>query len=544
MLWSLIKVVLFFCVIAFLAWGAGQLMSADGALRVSFANTEFTLGPLQTVIAAILLILVVWIVIKLLGLLVAVLRFLNGDETAVSRHFSRSRERKGLNALSDAMLALASGEGKEARSKAERAEKYLNRPDLTRLLVAQGAEMTGDRSTAEGVYKELLTDDRTRFVGVRGLMKQRLEDGDTDTAMALAEKAFALKPKHVETQDTLLRLQAGKHDWTGARRTLGAKLKHGSMPRDVHKRRDAVLALSEARDLLAADSDIKARENAIEANRLSPDLIPAAVLASREYIRNNQTRYATRVIKKAWEAQPHPDLAAAFAEIAPDETPEQRVRRFHTLTRLKPDHPETRMLLAELHIANEDFPAARRALGDLATAHPTARSVTIMAAIERGEGADDAVVRGWLARAVSVPRGPQWVCDNCHSVHSGWEPICGNCGAFDTLSWREPREGMVAMPVQAEMLPLIVGREEGHAEVAMPEKEQTALSSDVPPAPGHPDPAPSVATADVSEGDAEKTSGEPVPPVSEDRTPTATSVPEAEVIVPQEQRDEENAKRN
>ena len=51
-------------------------------------------------------------------------------------------------------------------------------------------------------------------------------------------------------QDTLLRLQADAHDWSGARETLRAKLKYGSIPRDVFKRRDAVLALSEAQDVL------------------------------------------------------------------------------------------------------------------------------------------------------------------------------------------------------------------------------------------------------------------------------------------------------
>ena len=62
------------------------------------------------------------------------------------------------------------------------------------------------------------------------------------------------------------------------------------------------------------------------------------------------------------------------------------------------------MLMAELHIAAEDFPEARRALGDLAETNPTARSLTIMAAIERGEGSDDAVVRGWLAKALNASR--------------------------------------------------------------------------------------------------------------------------------------------
>ncbi len=481
MLWSLLKIVLFICIIAALALGAELLMEASGSVVVSIANVEFTLGPLQLVVAALLLVLAVWLLIKLVGLLVALIRFLNGDETAVSRYFDRNRERKGFDALSDGMLALASGEGKVALAKAERAERYLHRPQLTNLVAAQAAEMMGDRRRAEKVYKALLVDDRTRFVGVRGLLGQKLAEGDTDTARKLAEKAFALKPKHGETQDLLLQLQAGQHDWSGARRTLGAKLKYGTLPRDVHKRRDAVLALSEAKDVLDEGKTIEAREAAIEANRLSPDLIPAAAMAARGYTQNGQPKYATRVLRKAWEAQPHPDLAAAFADINPSETPYERIKRFTVLTRIKPDHPETRMLLAELNIADENFPAARRALGDLATADPTARSVTIMAAIERGEGADDAIVRGWLTRALSVSRGPQWVCDNCHTIHAHWGPVCDSCGAFDTLAWTVPRAGEVAMPVSTEMLPLIVGQIEQPA----PPPQDTNVSAESE-APGDP----------------------------------------------------------
>ncbi len=39
----------------------------------------------MSVIAAILLVIAVWLFLKLFGLLMAVLRFLNGDETAISR---------------------------------------------------------------------------------------------------------------------------------------------------------------------------------------------------------------------------------------------------------------------------------------------------------------------------------------------------------------------------------------------------------------------------------------------------------------------------
>jgi HemY protein len=466
MLWSLVKFLIFIGIVAGLSVGAMYLMETGAGVRIAIANMEFTLGPVQAVIAALILFLLVWLVIRLAGLLVAVLRFLNGDETAISRWFDRNRERKGYEALADGLMALASGESRVAMSKAAKAERYLKRPELTNLITAQAAEMAGDRRKAEEVYKRLLADDRTRFVGVRGIMKQKIAEGDSAMALKLAEKAFALKPRHEETQDVLLRLQAEQHDWKGARKTLSTKLKYGALPRPVHRRRDAVLALGEAKDIVDEQKSIEAREAAIEANRLSPDLVPAAAMAARAYMEQDQRRYATRVLKKAWGASPHPDLATAFAEIEPDETPKQRLKRFEALTKQNPGHVETRLLLAELNVAAQDYAAARKALGDLTETMPNARVLALLAAIERGEGAPDFTVRELLTRALSAPRGAQWVCDSCQNVAGDWEPVCSNCGAFDTLSWREP-PAMAPATLRGpggEVLPMIAGKPEAPPE--------------------------------------------------------------------------------
>lgn len=457
MLWSILKIVGFIALVSAATLGAAHLIEMEGGVRIVFGGQEFNLTPIKAVIALIILLIALWLLLKLVSLLVATLKFINGDETAISRYFDKNRQEKGYRALSEGMMALASGEGDLAMSKANKAEKYLRKPDLTNLITAQAAELSGDTRKAEAVYKKLLKDDRTRFVGVRGLMKQKLAAGETETALKLAKTAFALKPRHGEVQDALLQLQAQTEDWKGARETLNAKLKYGSLPRDLHKRRDAVLALSEARDVMDEGKDIEAREAAIEANRLSPDLIPAAVLATRSYIAKGSKRYATRVIKKAWGVHPHPDLAAAFAEIEPDESPAHRLKRFSKLIAMHPDNRESKLLEAELHLAAEDFPAARRALGDLVETDPDARVLTIMAAVERGEGSSDAVVKGWLARALSAPRGPQWVCDNCQHIHADWAPACDNCHAFDTLTWKTPPASTMTTSTGLEMLPLIVG---------------------------------------------------------------------------------------
>ncbi|WP_330696761.1 heme biosynthesis protein HemY [Fontisubflavum oceani] len=281
MLWSLLKIIVFVVIVASLTLGAGYLLELGDLVLITVAGREYALTPLTAVFAALILLLAVWLVLRIAGFLVATLRFVNGDETAISRYFNRRGEQKGYQALADGMLALAAGEGRLAIRKAQRAEGYLHRPEITNLIVAQGAEMVGDRALATETLKELVQDDRTRFVGVRGLMKQKLDAGDTDTALKLAEKALALRPQHEEVQDTLLQLQAQAEDWRGARATLTAKLRAGNLPRDVHKRRDAVLALAHAREALADGKIEEARRDASDANGKSPDLVPAAVMAAR-----------------------------------------------------------------------------------------------------------------------------------------------------------------------------------------------------------------------------------------------------------------------
>tara|TARA_B100000686_G_C15900540_1_gene530027 strand:+ start:178 stop:495 length:318 start_codon:yes stop_codon:yes gene_type:complete len=93
------------------------------------------------------------ILFKVLGFFNAVVSFVSGDETAVSRFFSKNRERKGFEALADGMVALASGEGRLAIAKAAKAEKLLKRPELTNLITAQAAEALKDKSKAYEFYK-------------------------------------------------------------------------------------------------------------------------------------------------------------------------------------------------------------------------------------------------------------------------------------------------------------------------------------------------------------------------------------------------------
>ena len=92
--------------------------------------------------------------------------------------------------------------------------------------------------------------------------------------------------------------------------------------------------------------------------------------------------------------------------------------------------------------------------------HPTQRTLAILAAAERGAGADEATVRGILARALTASRGPQWCCDKCSAVQESWQPICPDCGGFDTLSWREPpHESRLHPGTASDLAPMLFGRD-------------------------------------------------------------------------------------
>ena len=242
------------------------------------------------------------------------------------------------------------------------------------------------------------------------------------------------------------------NDWTGAQKTLSAKYKSGLLPKDIFIRRNAILNLATAKE----GSSENSFEAAFQANKASPELVPAAILASSAHLRNMKKRLATSVLRRAWNKLPHPDLAAAFANLEPSESADERYNRFKPWIKVHNGTPEVQMLEAELALAAENYTGARKIMGDLAEKKPTARCLTIMAAVERGTGAKDAVVRGWLAKALGAKYGPMWTCTKCNNIYNEWLPICDQCKAFDTLEWMET-EIPSKIDKSTELLPLIIG---------------------------------------------------------------------------------------
>lgn len=475
MLGGLMRLSIFAILVALATWGVTELLAVEGRITISFGETEYLLTPFAAtvllIVAAAALLLAIWVG----DLVLTTVLFLFGDPTAVRRFTDRARRRRGLDTLDRALMAMATGDAKRAKKHAAEADALLRRPGLGRLLNAQAAELGGDAQRARRYWHALAERPETALVGVKGLLAQAMTEDDADRARGLAERAAQLRPKDPAILQTLYDLQSRGYDWAGARKTLATQRKIGAVELAEANRREAALALAMAEEADTGGQAEAARRNATDAAKLDPANPEAVGMAARLLISDGQKRTATRLLSGAWRTAPTPALARLFAEIEPEESPEARRTRFSRLFEANPEHRETAFVRAELALLARDWPGARAALSAIDEAEPSTRSCALMAAITRGEGAPEAVVRAWLARALGAPRD------------EGQDEIA-----------------------QAAMLPLLVGDEAGPSELGDTTSGWAQSARPERPADRGPAPAETVEAADP--GDTPAETAEPASP--------------------------------
>ena len=72
------------------------------------------------------------------------------------------------------------------------------------------------------------------------------------------------------------------------------------------------------------------------------------------------------------------------------------------------------------------------------TENPPGRFCRMMAELEEGANPDSEAAHDWLKRAALADPDPAWICGHCGNVVAEWEPVCGRCEEFDSLSWDTP----------------------------------------------------------------------------------------------------------
>ena len=274
----------------------------------------------------------------------------------------------------------------------------------------------------------------TRLLGLRGLFIEAQRADDPVAAVMVAEEALKLSPSSSWASHAVLGFCCAKGDWTGALTILDNNQSAGLIDKATYRRQRGVLLTARALELQNLDRDLS-RESVMEAVKLAPTLVPAAVLASKYESEAHQVRRSMRLVETAWLAQPHPDLADAYAHVKLGDSARQRLVRVETLAAKAPGHIEGALAIARAAIDAAEFGKARAALEPFIAA-PTQRVAMLMAEIERTEHGDSGRARAWTLRAVRALHDPAWTADGY--VSDRWRPVSPVTGRLDAFQWQTP----------------------------------------------------------------------------------------------------------
>src|SRR5450432_1948247 len=428
----MIRIILFLVLIALAAAGAawmadqtGDVVLSSGGWRIETSLPVFALALGVIIVAAVL----AW----------RSLRALWRTPQRI-RHARRERRHaRGRHAITQGLLAIGHGDSSSARTHAEVARKHAGGDPLALLLHAQSAQLDGDRDGAQRAFRAMAEREDTRLLGLRGLFIEAQRADDPVAAVMIADEALKLAPASTWASHAVLGFRCARGDWGGALTILDNNLASGLIDKAAYRRQRGVLLTARALELETVDRDLS-RDSAMEAIKLAPTLVPAAVLASKYQSEAHQVRRSMRIVETAWLAHPHPDLADAYAHVKLGDSARQRLVRIETLAAKAPGHLESALAIARAAIDATEFTRAREALAPFVAA-PTQRVAMLMAEIERTEHGDSGRARAWTLRAVRAQHDPVWTADGY--VSASWRPVSPVSGRIDAFQWQMP---LAALP--------------------------------------------------------------------------------------------------
>ncbi|WP_426438403.1 heme biosynthesis HemY N-terminal domain-containing protein [Bradyrhizobium genosp. P] len=421
----MIRIILFLLLIALAAMGAAWVADQPGDLVMSWGGLHLTSKQ------PVFLLGIIVVIAMLAG---AILRMLWNVPGHIRRGSRERRHARGRHAITQGLLAIGHGDSTAARAHAEAARRHAANDPLALLLHAQSAQLDGDRAGAQRAFRAMAERDDTRLLGLRGLFIEAQRADDPVSAVMIAEEALKLSPSSSWASHAVLGFCCAKGDWAGALSIIDNNQSAGLIDKATYRRQRGVLLTARALELETIDRDLS-RESAMEAVKLAPTLIPAAVLAAKFESEAHQLRRAMRLVETAWLKQPHPDLADAYAHVRLGDAARQRLVRIETLAAKTPGHIEGALAIARAAIDASEFARARAALEPFITA-PTQRVALLMAEIERTEHGDSGRARAWTQRAVRALHDPAWTADGY--VSERWRPVSPVTGRLDAFQWQTP----------------------------------------------------------------------------------------------------------
>lgn len=438
----MIRLLFFVALVLALGFGFAWLADRPGDLFIVWQDRriEMSLMTAVTVIASLIAaIMITWWLIRVIIL----------SPRTVSRYFRANKRDRGYQALSTGLLAAGAGDAAMARKMNKRTKGLLkaDQEPLIHLLDVQAALIEGRHEEARKLFEAMAEDPETKLLGLRGLYLEAKRQGADEAAQHYAETAAEQAPQLPWAGSAALAYRTREGKWDEALRLLDRQRQAGTVEASEADRTKAVLLTARGRENVDSDP-ASARDDALAALKLAPAFPPAAVVATKALLRQDNLRKAARILEAAWKATPHPEIAEAYVHARMGDTSADRLKRAERLEKLRPMNPLSFEVVARAALEAHRFDLAREKAEAAARLQPCEGVYLLLADIEEAESGDQGRVRHWLSQAVRAPRDPAWTADGY--VSESWEPVSPVSGKLDAFEWKVPVEQLAGPSLENE----------------------------------------------------------------------------------------------
>ena len=348
--------------------------------------------------------------------------------------FIKNKE-KGYDSFTKGMISLANKDFKSVLIENKKVSKYLKDSTLHLLLKSETLKIQKNYDDLQQIYEKMILNDKTKILGLRGLMEQYLRNQDYHHALIYGEKLFKISPYIEKIYDTLINIIGKTNNWHNL-----IKINEKAISLKIISKKtfsiNKSIALYEIAKIKHHNDKKESMNLMAKALDLRKNFPPYVAFYIDLLIENGKANFAKKFVTKVWNDSPHPDYKIQIKNLS-TKLGINFDRLVEDITYKSKENEESKKLIAESLISEEKWNEARKSLSELLEHKPEKEVCLLMSEIEKGDSNDKQKVDAWLSRANFGEMSNLWICGITNVSQQQWTSV-SNSGYFNSLEWKKP----------------------------------------------------------------------------------------------------------
>lgn len=340
--------------------------------------------------------------------------------------------------LLKAMTSITAGDMTAARENLEALRQIIGHDTIIDVLTLKIYKGEKDFDKMEDLSSKLMNNPNLELVSMKASLEAQMQKKEFEQALATANKAFDVRQDLYWVIESAFNLRAKANDWEGALEVLNAGFKKELMTEEKYNYLKSVTLYQIATEAKEHGDSTNFFRFCTQASDINNTLVPAALALAEYYVENdNQVGKAAKILNRTWRCNPTAEIAEAYLNLWPNDTPIERIQRMEALALSNAVRPSlNNLLLADLDVKAGLWGKAKSEFEIFLINNPmTKRLAKIIAEYEKKSGSQSDFTENWNTEENDFAQDGVWCCETCGKTSNKWQPSCKKCGNIGSFRW-------------------------------------------------------------------------------------------------------------